>query len=82
LALQRQQSLFRVRRRIQFFVSKRSFRVRLALRLAIDVALLQGEVMRYTENPAAKVSARFPKLQVPKERQEDFLGNFLSVKHG
>jgi hypothetical protein len=46
------------------------------------VALLQGEVMRHAENPAAKVSARFSKLQVSKECEEDFLDDFLSINHG
>jgi hypothetical protein len=80
--MQRQQLLLRVRRRVQFVLSTRSLRARLAPRLAVGVALFQGEVMRHAENPAAKVSARFSKLQVPKECEEDFLDDFLSINHG
>jgi hypothetical protein len=45
------------------------------------VALFQGEIMCDAENPAAKVSAGFSKLQVPQKREEHFLGDLLPIMH-
>jgi hypothetical protein len=55
---------------------------RLVARSLIAVALLQGEIMRDAEDPAAKVSPGLACLKVAEERQKHFLYDFFRIVHG
>jgi hypothetical protein len=45
----------------------------------VRVPLLESEVMRHSKDPPAEISPRTSHLQMPEQRQENFLGYLFGV---
>jgi hypothetical protein len=79
LPLRAEHPLLRVERWIDPAFSDRRAGIGTVSRALVDVTALQSKIVRYGEDPSAKVLARFAEIQVLEERQENLLRDFFPV---
>jgi hypothetical protein len=79
LPLDFRQLFFRIRGRVEMNFHEAAVGIHPHLLPSFPVPILQGEVVRYSKNPAAKIRARPPQLQMSEQRKKNFLNDVLAI---